>query len=190
MIRLRRNAVPPAVTISPPLPERANAATPRSISPGSRTLNGVSSTPNDCATDWIALNWPMPAAKVGSRKTATRVTCGAICLSNSTHFPLMAVFVICEHAGVAAGQRQALDEAGPEPVGQIHEHDWDGLGRLQQQPSGRAANGQKDVRRERDQFRRISADGSGVATGRAIVDLQVSANRPAQLPQALLEHHV
>ena len=41
----------PAVTISPPLLERANAATPRSISPASRTLNGTSSTPSDCATD-------------------------------------------------------------------------------------------------------------------------------------------
>ena len=89
MIRSRRNAVPPDVTIRPPLPDRANAATPRSISPASRTLTGVRSTPSDCATDWIALNWPMPAAEVGSRRTATRVTFGAICLSNSTHFPLI-----------------------------------------------------------------------------------------------------
>jgi len=72
-----------------------------------------------------------------------------------------------------------LDKASADRVGQIHEHDWNGVGCLQQQPSGRAANGQNDVRRERNQFRRISADGRGVATGRAIVDLQVSANHPA-----------
>ena len=29
-----------------------------------------------------------PAAAVGSRISATRVVCGAICLSNSSHFPL------------------------------------------------------------------------------------------------------
>ena len=36
----------------------------------------------------IAANWPIPAARAGSRRTATRVRLGAISLSNSSHFPL------------------------------------------------------------------------------------------------------
>ena len=61
----------------------------RSISPASRTSTGLTSTPNDGATDWIAANWPIPAASAGSRRTAARVTPGAISLSSSSHFPLM-----------------------------------------------------------------------------------------------------
>src|SRR5262245_59094570 len=41
------------------------------------------------ATDWIAPNWPLPAATAASRSTTTRVTLGTICLSSSSHFPLM-----------------------------------------------------------------------------------------------------
>jgi hypothetical protein len=61
----------------------------RSISRGLRTPRGLNSTPNEDAADWIAPNWPVPAAMAGSRSTATRVTRGAISLSSSNHFPLM-----------------------------------------------------------------------------------------------------
>src|SRR5262249_34427048 len=37
-------------------------------------------------TAWIAANWPIPAARVESRRTAARVTLGAISLSISSHF--------------------------------------------------------------------------------------------------------
>ncbi len=40
------------------------------------------------ATDWIAPHWPVPEGMAASRRTATRVTGGAICLSSSSHFPL------------------------------------------------------------------------------------------------------
>jgi hypothetical protein len=43
-----------------------------------------------------------------------------------------------------------LNEAGADRIGRIHEHDWDVLGRLQHETSGRGANDQKDVRRERN----------------------------------------
>src|SRR6516164_3912704 len=36
----------------------------------------------------MALNWAVPEEMVGSRMTAARVTCGAICLSSSSHLPL------------------------------------------------------------------------------------------------------
>src|SRR5262249_10802544 len=59
-----------------------------SISPGSRTTRGVNSTPNDGATPWIAANWPIPTGVRESRRTATRLTCGATCLSSSSHLTL------------------------------------------------------------------------------------------------------
>src|SRR5215467_7895319 len=73
----------------PPLGELANAEIARSISPGSRKLTGVSSTPSVGATDWIAPNCPIPAAMAGSRRTATRVTLGAISLRSSSRFTPM-----------------------------------------------------------------------------------------------------
>ena len=35
----------------------------------------------------MTANWPIPETNVGSRRTAARVTLGAISLSNSGHFP-------------------------------------------------------------------------------------------------------
>jgi hypothetical protein len=52
-------------------------------------LTGFTSTPTDGAKAWIAPHWPIPAVMVGSRRTAARVTFGAISLSSSSHFPLM-----------------------------------------------------------------------------------------------------
>ena len=76
------------VKIRPPFGERANAATARSISLASRMLIGLTSIPSDGATIWMAPNWAFPEGLPVSRKTAARVTLGAICLSSSSHFPL------------------------------------------------------------------------------------------------------
>src|SRR5262245_42321175 len=77
------------VTIRPPLGERANAVSPRSMTSGSATLIGVNSTPSDGATDWIAPSWPLPDARPRSRRIAASVTRGTSSLSSSSHFPLM-----------------------------------------------------------------------------------------------------
>src|SRR5262249_2424412 len=53
------------MTINPPFEERAKAETARSISAASLMLTGLTSTPTDGATDWIATNWPIPAVIVG-----------------------------------------------------------------------------------------------------------------------------
>ena len=104
-----------AVTIRPPFGERANAAMARSISPASRTLIGLTSTLSDGATAWMTPNWPVPEARAGSRRTATRVTPGAICLSSSSHFPLCRIHTH-ETGGVAARPRKALDETGADRI--------------------------------------------------------------------------
>src|SRR5205823_5630990 len=81
-------ANPLEVTIRPQVDPRANAVTSRSISLASRRSSGLNSTPNEGATDWIEANWPIPAGIVASRRTAARVTPGAISLSSSSHLPL------------------------------------------------------------------------------------------------------
>ena len=56
---------------SPPL---ANAATARSISPGSRASTGVTCRPNAGTTICTAPNCPIPEATAGSRSTAARAS--------------------------------------------------------------------------------------------------------------------
>ena len=110
----------------------------------------------------MAPNWPIPPAMAESRRTATRVTPGAICLSSSSHFALMPYSNSMKAGGVAARPRQAIDEAGADRIGDVHEHDRHGAGRLQQRGHARRASGQDDVRRERDQFRRVFANAVGI----------------------------
>jgi hypothetical protein len=57
--------------------------------------------------------------------------------------------------------------------------------RKQQRPHSRGAMGQNDVRRERSQFRRVSANFGRIGRGPAGVDPHVAADGPAQLPQPL-----
>ena len=101
-------------------------------------------------------------------------------------FPAQAVFESHETGGVAARPRQAVDEAGADRIDDDREHDRHRAGRLQQRPHGRAM-GQDDVRRERDQFRRVSANFGGIGRGPAGVDPHVAADAPAQERQPLLE---
>src|SRR5262249_40885811 len=67
-----------AVKIRPSFGELANFAMSCSISRGSRMLIALTSIPTDGATYWITENWPTPTVSPGSRRTATRVTVGAI----------------------------------------------------------------------------------------------------------------
>ena len=85
------------------------------------------------------------------------------------------------------GRARLLDEAGADRIGDGREHDRHGAGHLQQRRHGRAAIGQDDVRRERDQFRRVLANRVGIACAPAVVDPHVAAVGPAQLLQPLQE---
>jgi hypothetical protein len=52
-----------AVKIRPPFGTRANAAMVRSMSPASRMLIALTSTPTEGATDWMMANWPTPGPR-------------------------------------------------------------------------------------------------------------------------------
>ena len=66
----------------------SDSRTAFSISDALRTSIGLNSTPSDGATAWIMANWPIPSGMAGSRRTAARVTRGAISLSSPNHFAL------------------------------------------------------------------------------------------------------
>ena len=119
----------------------------------------------------------------GSRRTAARFTRGAISLSSSSHFPLMP-YSNCKAGSVAARARKACDEAGTDRVDDTDEHDRDRAGCLLQRAYTRTASGHNDVRRERDQFRRIFA---GIPTVKAVVNAHIAAVGPTQLLQRLYE---
>jgi hypothetical protein len=67
------------------------------------------------------------------------------------------------------------------------EHDRHCAGCLQQWSHGRGASGQDDVRSERGQFCRVSANVGGIGRGPAGIDAHVAADDPAQLRQRLQE---
>src|SRR5215813_9853244 len=77
------------VTIRPPFESRANVFIERSMSSGSCGSTGLTSTPREGATAWIAPSCPPPVRAVGSRITATRETTGAISLRSSSHLALI-----------------------------------------------------------------------------------------------------
>ena len=129
----------------------------------SRTLIGLNSTPNEGATVWIAPNWPVPAAIAGSRMTATRVTRGAISLSSSSHLPHMPYSKEVKPVALPPGRARLSTKPAPTGSSTTHEHDRNGAGGLLQRSHDRAAKGQDDVRRERDQFRSVSANAVGIA---------------------------
>ncbi len=111
----------------------------------------------------MAANCPIPEATAGSRRTAARVTRGAISLSSSSHFPLMPYSKIVNPVALPPGRARLVDEAGAHRVDDQHEHDRHDAGRLQQRRHGYGAStGQDDVRCERDQFRRVSANVVGI----------------------------
>ena len=67
------------------------------------------------------------------------------------------------------------------------EHDRHGAGRLLATAPRSRCHGQDDVRRERNQFRRVSANAVGITPAPTSVDPHVAAVDPAQLLQSLQE---
>src|SRR5262249_59274550 len=83
----------------------------------SRMLSGRTSTPTDGATDWTTENWPVPDVTVGSRRTAARVTPGAISLSSSTHFALKLYSNSIKPVALPPGRDRLSTK--PEPTGSL-----------------------------------------------------------------------
>src|SRR5215470_11122012 len=98
----------------------------------------------------MTANWPIPCAKVGSRRTAARVTLGAISLSSSGHFPHRLYSNINKAGSVAAGPRQTLNKSGAYGVRHYDKDNWNGASSFQHHLCRGAATSQNDVWGKRD----------------------------------------
>ena len=128
----------------------------------------------------MTANWPIPAGYGGIPKDRRSRHARRDLLEQLQPFPAQAVFELHKAGGVAARPRQAIDEAGADRIGDDREHDRHGAGRLQQRRHGRGASGQDDVRRERDQFRRVFASVVGIC--RAPQRMSIRTLRPSVQP--------
>ena len=135
----------------------------------------------------MAPNWAIPAGFAESRRTAARVTRGAISLSRSSHFSAQAVFEIHEAGDVAGRPGQIVDNAGADWIGNTVEHNRDCLGLPLHGRHAKGAYSEDDMRSECDQFRSVCAIALDVVPAPADVDLNIAAAAPAQLLQDLLE---
>src|SRR5262249_23673357 len=133
--------------------------------------------------DWMAANWPGPEAKAGSRRTATRVTPGAMSLSSSSHLPLRPYSNARNPVALPPGCGRLSTKPAPTGSGAITK--TMGTGGLQDGRRSRVATGQDDIRRERDQFHRVFAQTVGIAGRPAGLDLHIAPDGPAGLLQAL-----
>ncbi len=158
----------------------------RSISSASRSLIALTSMPSDGATDWITAYWPIPA-EAGSRRTAARVTLGAICLRSSSHLPHKLYSNVMNPVALPPGRARLLTK--PSPTGSTTITKTIGIvwvacsiGGTAGLPETRMTSG-ASAANSAAYFRGVG----GVGAWPAIVDLHVSAFGPAQSAAALEE---
>src|SRR5258708_27898253 len=164
--------------MSPPCGRCAKAEIACSISLASRRSIALNSTPTG-PTAWIAANWPIPAAMVGSRKIAARVTLGAISLSSSSHLAASAYSKMTKPGGIAARPRHACDEPRADRINDADKYDGHSAARLLQGRDCLGGIGQYNVRPKRDQFCRVLVKKIANASPPAPLDPHLAAVRPA-----------
>ena len=148
----------------PPLDERANAEIARSISPGSRTLTGVNSTPNDRRYGLDGTELPRPGSYGRIPKDRYSGHVWRDLLEKFEPFRAHAVLEQNETGGIAARPRQTIHEASADRIDSSCEHDRHGSGYRLQRRHSRAGCGQDDI---------------GVSVTNSVANLRSSAASPA-----------
>src|SRR5207249_1311636 len=100
-------------------------------------------------------------------------------------FPADRIFEISKARDIAARARQALDVAGADRVSNNREHDRNSSGNLHQRDDRGAGMGHDDVGDKRDQFLGVFAHGAGTSVAPTVIDHDVLADDPTQLPETL-----
>src|SRR5215471_13166817 len=96
-------------------------------------------------------------------------------------------FEIEESGDVAARPRHTGDEAAAERINDVHQQDWDGVRFLHERGYRRRGHADNEVGHEIDQLPSECAHLSGPANAPTKFDAEVTAFRPAQLFQPLLQ---
>jgi hypothetical protein len=154
----------------------------RSISPDGTNLNPERLR---CALDSGELTYPGRIGGIPNNGCSHHVRRDL--LEKFRPFTAQTIFEIHKASGLTAWPGERIDQAGADRIYDVHEHDRQGAGSMLQRRHAQGAAGQKDVRRERDQFPCVSAIAVGIIFAPADVELHIAALAPTQLLQALLE---
>jgi hypothetical protein len=92
-----------------------------------------------------------------------------------------------EAGDIAAGARQAGDEAGADRIGNLRENDRDAAGLQQQRLQRQRGDDKNHIRIETHKLFRVGVDAPGVGAAPTKVDADVAAVGPTQLLQRLPE---
>ena len=132
----------------------------------------------------MAPNWRDPGRVGGIAKDRHALYAGRDLLEQFQPFPAHAEFEQRKSGDVAARPRQACDETGADRIGDTtNTTGICGVACLQRR-HGESATDQDEIRRQRNQLRRV-AGAVNSPSRRAVLDPNVAAHDPAQLPQAL-----
>src|SRR5256885_8048206 len=124
----------------------------------------------------------MPAGLAESRRTAARMRRGAISFSSSSHLPLKLYSKIMNPVTLPPGRASVSTK--PAPTGSPTPTNT--IGKLRVTRCNAATpRVPADVRRERDQFRRVLPFAVGIVLAPADVDPHIAAVGPAKLLQAV-----
>src|SRR2546421_684605 len=133
-------------------------------------LTRITSTPSDGATVWIATNWLTANPWLASRRTVTRVTPGAICLSSSSHFAPMLNSQDVNPVALPPGRARLSTKPAATASWTIANTIGTVRVACSKGACARMASGEGDIGRERGQFLRLSANCGDVGCGPADVD--------------------
>ena len=100
-----------------------------------------------------------------------------------------AIFVSDEPGSVASWTCEIFDETGTDRIGDVHEDDWDGAGRLHYRTNRRTANRHDYIRCKCNQFRRVTGS-LGVSEAQTVVDVQTPRCRETPRPPAASSDHL
>src|SRR5262249_16154723 len=135
----------------------------------------------------VAPNWPTAAGLAESRRTAARVSRGAISFSSSSHFPLRLYSKFMKPVMLPPGRAKVSTK--PAPTGSETSTNTIGRVRVACRNAATLSVPLANMRsgNQRDQFRRVSAIAIDIVLAPAGVGPDVAAAAPSQLLQGLLE---
>jgi len=98
-------------------------------------------------------------------------------------------FIAAKRRAEAAWFCETINKAGADRIRHNRKHNRNCAGRVQQRRHATGTDSQDDIRRKRDQFRRVFANAPGVALTPPYVEPHIAVIGPAQSPKLLEKRH-
>src|SRR6516225_2470448 len=130
---------------------------------------------------------PANGAVSGLKRSAARLTAGAICFSVSSHFPPIENSKLRNPVTLPPGRAMLETKPRPSGVDNVHEQDWDGVRFLHQRGYRRRCHADNEVGFKIYEFPCECAHLIGPAWAPTKFDAEVAAFGPTQLLEPLLQ---